>query len=132
MPRRCIAGNRYPATPWHLKIFRATVRFRSGMKQVALSPAGWNRIVALYQTGEVTMNALAIRLGVTYDAIRLGLKKRGIRQTCGQLKRKIQTSGSEGQSTRRSWLRILLCAWRLEDRASRTNSGIWIADLDGE
>lgn len=48
------------------------------MKQVALSPAQWDRTVALYQSGEVTIGALGIRFGVTYEAIRLGF-----RPTCG-------------------------------------------------
>jgi hypothetical protein len=48
----------------------------------------WKKIVSLYQGGEVSIAALATRFQLTNQAIRDGLKKRGVLETSSRLKRK--------------------------------------------
>jgi hypothetical protein len=54
--------------------------------------------VALYQTGDVGMSALARRFGLSHEAVRQGLKRRGLIQVRTQLKRKSATCGTASSS----------------------------------
>jgi transposase-like protein len=55
-------------------------------------------IVALYQTGDVGMSALARRFGLSHEAVRQGLKRCGLIQVRTQLKRKSATCGTASSS----------------------------------
>jgi predicted HTH domain antitoxin len=59
----------------------------------------WRRIVAVYQGGDVSLSVLAERFGLTIEAVRQGLKRRGVIQACSQLKRKNSACGISGSSS---------------------------------
>jgi hypothetical protein len=48
----------------------------------------WRKIVAIYQGGDVGIAALAVRFGLSHEAIRQGLKRRNAILVRSQLKRK--------------------------------------------
>lgn len=48
------------------------------MREPKLSPEAWMKIVALYQSGEMGIPALAQRFGRSVEGIRVGLTKRQV------------------------------------------------------